>query len=163
MTTHKNEDNDFFIPEIQSWLEHQSEKRKMGFEYSILVNGKIRLVSMMEWFNWFANIKNRRIDYTDISNCKNYPNGEFVSTIFLGCDFKFKDADEFIENKPMLFETMVFGGKYNQRGWQYSTFGEAKRGHYTIVKCIENNEKPYVNYGERPFMELFLEMFDESE
>jgi hypothetical protein len=128
----------------------------------IFVNGKIKKATLEEWMIWFANPEKRRIDLTDISNEPNYPNGEQVSTVFLGLDHGF-NFDSCIKHLPILFETMVFGGKYSRKGWQYSSCGEAKNGHWQIVDCIKNGQPPFVPFGEKPAMELFLEMFEDEE
>ena len=50
-----------------------------------------------EWLRWFATA-DRRVDFTDYNTVT-------VSTVFLGVDHSFGDGS------PMLFETMIFGGK----------------------------------------------------
>lgn len=137
------------------WLDDWMERNRSP--YYVLKNGKIKPATVMEWAIWFEDFQNRRVDHTDIRDLPNYPGGEMISTVFLGLDHGM------MCEKPVLFETMVFGGKYHQRGWRYSSFGEAKLGHWQIVDCIREGNPPAVNFGERPFMELFLEMFDESE
>ena len=53
-----------------------------------------------------------------------------VSTVFLGIDHNVSmDTSE-----PVLFETMVFGGEYNEEQWRYKTWDEAMSGHERI--CI---------------------------
>ena len=134
---------DEWVPEeLRPWF----DKDKLRFGHYILVNGKIKEASLLEWAQWFENIENRRIDYTEISE------GVFVSTVFLG-----------IGGATDLFESMVMGGKYANKGWKYNSYGEAKKGHWQIVDCIRRGEPPLVEFGERPFIELFLEMFKEEE
>jgi hypothetical protein len=50
-----------------------------------------------------------------------------VSTVFLGLDHQWGDGP------PLLFETMVFGGKHAQDQWRYPTWDEATEGHDTVV------------------------------
>jgi hypothetical protein len=52
-----------------------------------------------------------------------------VSTVFLGVDYRFIG-----DGAPILFETMIFGGPRDQEMWRYSTYGEAKRGHFEVVE-----------------------------
>lgn len=54
--------------------------------------------------------------------------GVRVSTVFLGLDHQFG------KGKPILFETMIFGGKRNGEQERYSTKREALKGHKRIVK-----------------------------
>lgn len=60
----------------------------------------------------------------------------FISTVFLGLDHSFGTG------KPILFETMIFGGKND--GWQdrYHTYREACEGHNRILLQVMNNEEP---------------------
>lgn len=89
--------------------------------YCILRDGKPVPVSMDEWSVWFANIDNRRIDLTDITD-----SGITVSTVFIGI------GDD-------LFETLVFGGPLNGLMQRYATLDEAKQGHNDVVKRMVNN------------------------
>lgn len=53
-----------------------------------------------------------------------------VSTVFLGLDHSFEGK------KPLLFETMVFGGPNDGIENRYSTWRQAESGHVEIVKKI---------------------------
>lgn len=61
-----------------------------------------------------------------------------VSTVFLGLDHDFfggPTADP-LAYRPVLWETMVFGGKCNQEQRRYRSREEAAAGHYEMVeKC----------------------------
>lgn len=46
-----------------------------------------------------------------------------VSTVFLGLDHAFGYGP------PLLFETMIFGGKHDEYQERYSTWDEAEAGH----------------------------------
>jgi hypothetical protein len=48
----------------------------------------------------------------------------FVSTVWLGLDHGFGYTD-----RPLIFETMIFGGDYDGGEWRYSTLDEALEGH----------------------------------
>jgi hypothetical protein len=149
------------IPEnLRPWFESQKkwQSKSPRIEHFILVNGKIKPATMMEWIKWFENPQNRIIDYTEISD------EVYVSTIFLGIDHNFRFIDLALGNeqhRPLLFETMVFGGKFTNKSWRYSTYGESKRGHWAIVNQLKNNLPPSVEYGERPFFEDFLDMMSD--
>ncbi len=51
-----------------------------------------------------------------------------VSTVWLGVDHNFGSGP------PLLFETMVFGGKLDEEQERYSTEAEAEAGHARWVK-----------------------------
>jgi hypothetical protein len=124
-----------------------------GREYShyMFIDGKVvPTKNMREWGKWFENA-DRRIDYTEISNFPEYPGGNFISTVFLGIDHNSGRS-----GPPILFETMVFGGAYDQRGWRYASFKEAKHGHWQIVDCIKKGLKPELSFGEKPFIENII-------
>ena len=54
-----------------------------------------------------------------------------ISTVFIGLDHQFGD-----EGPPLLFETMVFGGKHDEDLERYFTWQEAEEGHKRFVKKI---------------------------
>lgn len=55
-----------------------------------------------------------------------------VSTVFLGLNHRFGPGP------PLLFETMIFGGKRDQAMWRYSTWAEAEAGHAAAVAALED-------------------------
>jgi len=61
--------------------------------------------------------------------------GVLVSTVFLGLNHNFADT-----GAPILFETMVFGGKYDEEMERYSTYQEALEGHVRWCLKIFNKE-----------------------
>ena len=63
--------------------------------------------------------------------------GQRVSTIFLQFDHNWGS-----NGKPVLFETMIFGGEYDQNMWRYCTWDEAKEGHDKIVHCLKHGINP---------------------
>jgi hypothetical protein len=52
----------------------------------------------------------------------------YVSTTFMGLDNNWARSD------PILFETMIFGGPFDERQGRYRTSDEAERGHAEAVK-----------------------------
>lgn len=80
----------------------------------------------IEWAKWFENVENRIVKKTTIRDIE-------VSTVFLGLDHSF-----FSDKKPILFETMIFGGE--QEGYQerYSTWAEAEEGHQKACEMVVN-------------------------
>lgn len=78
-----------------------------------------------EWARWFEDTEKRRVARTELDG------GVLVSTVFLGLDHNF-----FGSGPPILFETMIFGGKYDQYMQRYSTWKEAEEGHEYCVKMV---------------------------
>lgn len=65
------------------------------------------------------------------------PPGIRVSTVFLRMDHQYG------EGEPLLYETMVFGGQFDQCCWRYHTRAEAQAGHNRIVAAIEKGANPH--------------------
>ena len=55
-----------------------------------------------------------------------------VSTVFLGIDHSFGFG------QPVLFETMIFGGKHDQYQERYCTLEEAKIGHLLAIEMARH-------------------------
>ena len=60
---------------------------------------------------------------------------EIVSTTFLGLDHSYGVGD------PVLFETMVFGGKLDQEQVRYTSWEDAKKGHKKMLEKVRATEK----------------------
>ena len=50
-----------------------------------------------------------------------------VSTVFIGIGFG---------DNPLLFETMIFGGRYNHYQRRYYTYEEAEQGHLEALDLV---------------------------
>jgi hypothetical protein len=93
-------------------------------KYYILKGVKpIKCEDQLTWAMWFEKtdgiVKKTQID-TD----------EEVCTVFLGFDHQWGDGP------PLLFETMVFGGKLDGDQYRYSTWDEAVEGHSQVVEMV---------------------------
>ena len=73
-------------------------------------------------------MKRVAIDYID--NIK-------ISTVFLGWDHSFID-----ESTPILFETMIFGGQYDEFQRRYKTYNESLQGHTEAVEMVKQSFTP---------------------
>ena len=88
--------------------------------------------SLMEWANWFEGADKRRVKNTTVEK------GVDISTVFLGLDHGFDPSPE---AAPILFETMIFGGKYDQNlQWRYETWQQALINHEKIVDMYLKGE-----------------------
>lgn len=60
-----------------------------------------------------------------------------VSTVWLGIDHSYGDGP------PMIFETMIFGGPYDQEQMRYSTEADAIDGHRRVMEDLADHRAPW--------------------
>jgi hypothetical protein len=95
----------------------------MSNQYILNQHDAVPVDDVLEWGRWFADA-DRRVADTSIGDTR-------VSTVFLGLDHQYGDGP------PLLFETLVFGGKLDGEMMRYSTWGEAERGHKVMVRRVQ--------------------------
>ena len=78
----------------------------------------------IEWGKWMETA-NRRVARETFGDSE-------ISTIFLGLDHSH------LGGKPILFETLVFGGDLSDEMDRYSTWDEAVLGHKAMVDRVKN-------------------------
>lgn len=102
---------------------------KISTSNNYILDGKkaIKCDDLMEWAKWFENCS-RRVELTERNNIK-------VSTVFLGLDHSFGNG------KPMLFETMIFGGPHSEFCSRYTTWEEAEAGHTKACELAFGKEE----------------------
>jgi hypothetical protein len=83
-------------------------------------------VGMVEWAMWF--------ETADRAVAKSIVKDAEVSTVFLALDHGFGAS------RPVLFETMVFGGEFDQWQGRASTYEDALRIHNNVVDCLMNGQ-----------------------
>jgi hypothetical protein len=90
-----------------------------------ILDGHVPVIcnDLMKWAQW-SKTADRTVAKTILKNCR-------VSTVFLTINHNFEQDGE-----PVLFETMVFGGKHDQKMERYSTWEEAEKGHKRMVKQV---------------------------
>lgn len=86
-----------------------------------LVGRQVVPATMMASASQLGDIRERRV-------AESWHKGVQTSTVFLGLDHSFVP-----NGKPVLFETMIFGGKYDQATCRYYTYDEAERGHRVMA------------------------------
>lgn len=59
-----------------------------------------------------------------------------VSTVFLGLNHSHGGGP------PVLYETMIFGGKHDERQYRYHTREEAATGHARVVDALRRGVDP---------------------
>ena len=69
-----------------------------------------------------------------------------VSTVWLGIDhgFNFDDPDNY---RPVIFETMIFGGEHDDAMMRYCTDEEAVKGHAEAVEDLRMGMRPWWSHG----------------
>jgi hypothetical protein len=73
---------------------------------------------------------NRRVASTDVADHR-------VSTVWLGLDHSH------IQCAPIIFETMVFGPRWDHDFTRYETEERASRGHWTVVDRLRTGRPPF--------------------
>jgi hypothetical protein len=79
--------------------------------------------SVMAWKKFMSNNEARRVAFDDIGDVR-------VSTVFLGVDSGYGGG------KPVLWETMIFGGKHDAYQDHYTSRAEALLGHEKAVGMV---------------------------
>lgn len=106
-------------------------------EYKYILNKKgkpVKEKDVLKWGKWFeesALNHARRV-------AKDQVGKQEISTVFLGLDHSFGMSRNAV---PILYETMVFGGKNDQYQERYHTREEAIKGHKRILNAIKKIKK----------------------
>jgi len=97
----------------------------MIYKYILVGHEPTPVEDVLEWAKWFET-GDRRVAGTRIWWVE-------VSTVFLGLDhnFGFEEGE-----RPILFETMVFGGLLDGEQERYATWDEALAGHQRLVREV---------------------------
>lgn len=101
-----------------------------GIGYYILDenNEPVLCEDLIEWAMWMGK-SNRVVALDTIDNIR-------ISTVFLGLDHSF----DIIGDEPILFETMIFGGEFDEYQNRYSSRVEALIGHQKAVQKVKNSQ-----------------------
>jgi len=100
---------------------------KKPFPYYILTEDKeVQQVDFETYAAWenAGGVRARCVRRTEVGDA-------YVSTVFLMIDHRFGDA-----GPPVVFETMVFGGAYDQHQDRYTTYYDAVYGHQQVVNRV---------------------------
>jgi hypothetical protein len=114
-------------------MKEGEQQRWIGF-YTLNAQGEpVVETSCLKWSIWMGTA-DRRVALTEFAwGC--------VSTLFLGLDYSFLFTHEGdpLGDRPVLWETKVFGGKLDQKMCRYKSREDALAGHREIVeKCLKN-------------------------
>ena len=91
--------------------------------YILMGHEPCHVVDMLAWVIWMGEHVEDRVVARDVL----MPAGIIVSTVFLGLDHNWNLG------RPMLFETMVFGGTMDKLLRRYESWDTAVIGHAAIL------------------------------
>ncbi len=95
----------------------------------------------LEWAAWFENSGElRRVALDDLGELGR------VSTVFLALDYNFSPMHDPLTYRPILWETMVFGGPHAYEMRRYMSREAAERGHAEMVKMIREESHASANH-----------------
>ena len=116
----------------------------MGFEKYILDENNNPVVepNVVKWGQWMGTSLRRRVGSDEpIPGVK-------VSTVFLGLDHSWDDGP------PVLWETMIFGGQFDEYQERYTSFNDAKEGHAkAVLMVLEGNNPKDVSFEQEILMQ----------
>ncbi len=97
-------------------------------KYYVLNENKVAvpISDLKEWGLMFDDTRSRTVKKTELKK-----HGASVSTVFMGLDHQWGDGPS------LLFETMVFGGHWDEYLQRYSTWDKAQEGHDDVVSKIK--------------------------
>lgn len=75
-----------------------------------------------DWAAWMAE-SNVTVARTELHDGQGV-----ISTVFIG-----RDMSITVTGKPVLFETMCFGGPFDGDVWRYTSWAEAEAGHAAVL------------------------------
>jgi hypothetical protein len=95
----------------------------MTGKYILEGHTPVAVDDVLTWARWYETAA-RHVATTNVGEVH-------VSTVFIGLDHAFQGGP------PILFETMIFGGKQDGYFARYSTWEEAEAGHASAVTLAE--------------------------
>lgn len=96
-------------------------------KYVLDVRGEPRQEpDVIRWAEWYERAENRIVGTAQL------PNGVRVSTIFLGLDYRRPGMKE-----PVLWETMIFGGRHDRLSFRYTSGAHAARAHAALILVLQ--------------------------
>lgn len=105
---------------------------------SLHFNRDAEPIDMDEWSRLHQDYGYIVVNKTQVRDCE-------VSTVWIGLDYGLPMRPE---DPPIIFETMIFGGRHHQFQVRYRTEFEAMEGHGMIVARLENHMDPWPSASE---------------
>lgn len=85
----------------------------------------IAVDDVLVWGRWMQEHPDHHVADEKVGNAR-------VSTVFIGLNHSFN----FFSGPPLIFETMVFGGKLDGEMDRYSTWAQAEQGHKDMLERV---------------------------
>ena len=86
-------------------------------------------IEALEWSVLFADFEGRRVAVTEIGDVR-------VSTVWLGLNYCF-----LLGGTPLIYESMVFGGEFDEHCQRYPNRDAALAGHDQLVAMVRSEAK----------------------
>ena len=109
--------------------DYAAEARRVEANSRYILDGRepVLCPDLMEWGKWMQTAE-RTVAKTVVG-------ANLISTVFLGLDHSYTGG------VPILFETMIFGGRFDQYQDRYSTYSLAEAGHVEAVEMVRRSER----------------------
>jgi hypothetical protein len=111
-----------------------------NYYYTVKPGGKVEPAEgLSAWAKWIEEVSNGKKKFEEggriVAQTEVEVEGKkvFVSTVFLGINHNFSAGRQ----PPVLFETMIFGGKHDEYQERYKTVEEAKKGHEVAIQIAK--------------------------
>ncbi|WZO97268.1 hypothetical protein EP7_004292 [Isosphaeraceae bacterium EP7] len=105
-------------------------KRRPLTDHYILVERKpLPCVDSEEWQRWMSGPREQRL-----VACHKFLDYTIVETYFVGFDVAPNQS-----NRPLVFETIVIGGRMNGMVENYSTWKDAEKGHKHACALVKGS------------------------
>ena len=108
----------------------------MNEKYILVDQHPVPEPDVIAWGRWFENAKDQRIV------CRTTVGDANVSTVFLAIDHRF-----FGDGPPILWETIIFGGRYDEWQARHTSREDAERHHRKVVEALRNDDKAFFRHG----------------
>ena len=89
----------------------------------------VEVEDCLDWARWLEEADELRRVGDDAAA------GSRVSTVFLGLNHQWCEG-----GRPLIFETMVFGGPLDGEQQRYSTWQEAEAGHKAMLQRVSDTQ-----------------------
>lgn len=116
-------------------MEHAYLEGKEVIPVDVYTGDRIDREKFAYWGSKFSDSEGRRVAQ-DVLKIWGTP--VHISTVFLGMNHRYGDG------APLWFESMIFGGKFDEEQVRYTTWAEAEAGHKKLVDKVLSYQRAQV-------------------